>query len=82
MVDSDGRARPAPTPGDRRPAAVGSVVYSQYRSQAATAGQHSGHGQRQHRKQVMTRTPPVPGVGDAPENLDQRPARQGVRGGR
>ena len=27
-----------------------------YRSQAATAGQHSGHGQRQHRKQVMTHT--------------------------
>ena len=59
---------------------VGGVL--PYRSQAATAGQHSGHGQRQHRKQVMTHTPPVPGVGDAPENQGQGLARQGGRGGR
>ena len=59
---------------------VGGVL--PYRCQAATAGQHPRHSQRQHRKQVMTHTPPVPGVGDAPENLDQRLARQGVRGGR
>ena len=42
---------------------VGGVL--PYRSQAATAGQHSGHGQRQHRRQVMAHTLPVPGAGGA-----------------
>ena len=52
-----------------------------YRSQAPAAGQHSGHGQGQDRRQVMTHTAPVAWVGDVPENLDQGLARQGGRGG-
>lgn len=52
-----------------------------YRRQAATSGQHPGHGQEQHRGQVKAHTASVAWVGDAPENLDQGLVRQGVRGG-
>ena len=52
-----------------------------YRRQAATAGEHSGDGQGQDRGQAVVHAPPVPGVGDVPENLGQGLARQGVRGG-
>ena len=50
--------------------------------QAPAACEHSGHGQGQGRGWVMTYPAPVAGVGDAPENLGQGPARQGGRGGR
>lgn len=52
-----------------------------YRRQAATARQHSGHGQRQDRKQAVAHSASVAWLGDAPENLGQGLARQGVRGG-
>ena len=49
--------------------------------QAPAACQHSRHGQGQDREQAVAHAPPIPGVGDVPENLGQGLARQGRRGG-
>jgi len=59
---------------------VGGVL--PYRRQAATAREHSGHSQRQDRRQVMAHTPSVAWVGDAPEDTGRGLARQGGRDGR
>ena len=50
--------------------------------QAPAACEHSRHGQGQDREQAVAHAPPIPGVGDVPENLGQGLARQGRRGGR
>ena len=49
--------------------------------QAPAACEHSRHGQGQDREQAVAHAPPIPGVGDVPENLGQGLARQGRRGG-
>ena len=66
MVDSEGRAWPAASPRASRSAPVRSVACSHI-------DQHPCHSQRQHCRQVMAHTPPVPGIGDTPENLGQGP---------
>ena len=49
--------------------------------QAPAACEHSGHGQGQDCEQAVAHAPPIPGVGDVPENLGQGLARQDGRGG-
>ena len=48
--------------------------------QAPAACEHSGHGLGQDCEQAVAHAPPIPGVGDVPENLGQGLARQGGRG--
>ena len=48
--------------------------------QAPAACEHSRHGQGQDCEQAVAHAPPIPGVGDVPENLGQGLARQGGRG--
>ena len=63
---------PGPTPPQGPQVGGGQVDgVLPYRRQAATSGQHPGHGQEQHRGQVKAHTASVAWVGDAPENLDQ-----------
>ena len=81
MIDSDGRACPVSKPQGpqiRRGQVTGVLPDGR---QTPAACEHSRHGQGQDREQAVAHAPPIPGVGDVPENLGQGLARQGRRGG-